>query len=84
MTHRGPFQPLPFCGSVILQVEGKGSGEGRSRWEPSQAALPSPSQLCHAQHLVCVAAHKLQTIVEKVCLCAHVSACVRLPVVFPF
>ena len=22
MTHRGPFQPLPFCDSVILSVEG--------------------------------------------------------------
>jgi len=21
MTHRGPFQPLPFCDSVMLRVE---------------------------------------------------------------
>jgi len=27
MTHRGPFQPLPFCDSVTLQLTALQSGE---------------------------------------------------------
>jgi len=28
MTHRGPFQPLPFCDSVILWLRGEGCRAG--------------------------------------------------------
>jgi len=42
MTHRGPFQPLPFCGSVILCRESYPSFDiihVKSSLQASQAEL---------------------------------------------
>jgi len=52
MTHRGPFQPLPFCDSVILGSRHRdralGRGYGRAACpEPLTWLLPRVSKVCH-------------------------------------
>ena len=42
MTHRGPFQPLPFCDSVRFQVETPACQMGKAQPSFSVSGLSLP------------------------------------------
>ena len=49
MTHRGPFQPLPFCDSVTQRLRVRGAQPLKARWSaPVSTTGPSciPSTDC--------------------------------------
>jgi len=44
MTHRGPFQPLPFCDYVIFWEEPKKENINQKRWQLRCVCCPSTGQ----------------------------------------
>ena len=67
MTHRGPFQPLPFCDSVILSREPWALGTVTEPWAEVMEELRAPNRLPGSYHVL------PKSVIEGRLLCLNIS-----------
>jgi len=57
MTHRGPFQPLPFCDSVILSVTARDWWNPGRTGEKASASFLTDAVSLKTQHSIITNGH---------------------------